>query len=136
QGRNPGRKFAMASTPSPARETRALPGTRRWNLFEQLPQILKHGFFFVGARAISDKELLAQVQCLSLHCSGTKPVPYPSQELISVHLMFSRGPCVINRFRIELIERYFRVPIELRDGIGDNPVLRQKDQIVGVHAIV
>ena len=32
-------------------------------LFEQRPQILKHGVFFVGARAISEKELLAQVQC-------------------------------------------------------------------------
>ena len=30
-------------------------------LFEQLPQILKHGVFFVRARAIGDKELLAQV---------------------------------------------------------------------------
>src|ERR1700747_3343228 len=99
-------------------------------LFEQRPQILKYGVFFVRARAISEKELLAQVQCLSLHCSGTKSVPYPSQELISVHLMFSRSPCVINRFRIELIERYFRVPIELRDGIGDQPVLREEDQIV------
>src|SRR5882724_3215450 len=106
------------------------------DLFEQLPQILKHGVFFVRARAISEKELLAQVQCLSLHCSGTKPVPYPSQELISVPLIFSRGPCVIYRFRIELIERYFRLPVELRDGIGDNPVLREEDQIVGVHAIV
>jgi hypothetical protein len=28
-------------------------------LFEQLPQILKHGVFFVGVRAIGDKELLA-----------------------------------------------------------------------------
>ena len=31
------------------------------SLFEQLPQILKHGVFFVGAHAISEKELLAQV---------------------------------------------------------------------------
>ena len=85
------------------------------NLFEQLPQILKHGVFFLRARAIGEKELLAQVQCLSLHCSGTKPIPYRSQELISVHLTFCRVPCVINRSHIELIKRYFRVPIELRD---------------------
>ena len=82
------------------------------------------------------KELLAQVQCLSLHCSGTKPIPYRSQELISVPLIFCRVPCVINRSHIELIERYFRVPIELRDRIRDQPVLREEDQIVGVHAIV
>jgi hypothetical protein len=42
---------------------------------------LKHGVFFVRARAIGEGELLAQVQCLSLHCSGTKPTPYRSQEL-------------------------------------------------------
>jgi hypothetical protein len=53
-------------------------------LFEQLLQILKHGLFFVRARAIGDKELLAQVQCLSLHCGGTKPISYRSQESISV----------------------------------------------------
>src|SRR6266550_4524798 len=106
------------------------------NLFEQLPQILKHGVFFVRARAIGEKELLAQVQCLSLHCRGTKPIPYRSQESISVSLIFSRVPCVSNRSDIELIEWYFRVPIELRGGIGDQSVLREKDQIVGVHAIV
>jgi hypothetical protein len=50
-----------------ARETRALPGTRRRNLFEQLLQILKHGVFFVRLRAIGEEEFLAQVQCLSLH---------------------------------------------------------------------
>src|SRR5438093_8587509 len=128
----------MARTPSPARETRALPENAQIipNVFEQLPQILKHGVFFVGARAIGDKELLAQVQCLSLHSLGTKPVLYRSQELISVHLTFTRVPCVTNRSRIELIERYFRVPIELRDRIRDQPVFREKDQIVGVHAIV
>src|SRR5438094_6111393 len=128
----------MARTPSPARETRALPGTRITirNLFEQLLQILKHDVFFVRARAIGEKELLAQVQCLSLHSSGIKPVLYRSQELISVHLTFARVPCVINRSRIELIERYFQVPIELRDRIRDQPVLREEDQIVGVHAIV
>ena len=106
------------------------------NLFEQRPQILKHGVFFVRLHAISDKELLAQVHCLSLHSSGIKPIPYRSQESISVPLIFSRVPCVTNRSHIELIERYFRVPIELRDGIGDQPVLREEDQIVGVHAIV
>src|SRR5438132_5308369 len=105
-------------------------------LFEQLPQILKYGVFFVRARAIGDKELLAQVQCLSLHCSGTKPIPNRSQELISVHRILTRVPCVINRSHIELIEWYFRVPIELRDRIRDQPVLREEDQIVGVHAIV
>src|SRR5256884_3492931 len=99
------------------------------DLFEQLPQILKHGVLFVRARAIGDKELLAQVQCLSLHCRGTKPILYRSQESISVHLTFTRVSCVTNRSRIELIERYFRVPIELRDRIGDQPVLREEDQI-------
>ena len=93
------------------------------NLFEQLPQILKHGVFFVRARAIGEKELLAQVQCLSLHCSGTKPISYRSQESISVPLIFCRVPCVINRSHIELIERYFRVPIELRDRIRTTVVL-------------
>src|SRR6516225_11265294 len=107
------------------------------DLFEQLPQILKDGVFFVRARAIGDKELLAQVQRSSLHSSGTKPVPYRSQELISVHLTFPRVPCVTNRSRIELIERYcFRVPIKFRDRIRNQPVLREEDQIVGVHAIV
>src|SRR2546429_1433733 len=110
--------------------------SRRCNLFEQLPQILKHGVFFVGARTISEKEFLAQVQCLSLHCSGIKPIPYRGQESISVALIFCRVPCVINRSQIELIERYFRVPIELRDRIRDQPVLREEDQIVGIHAIV
>src|SRR5438067_3184506 len=109
----------MARTPSPARETRALPGMRRWNLFEQFLQILKHGVFFVRARAIIDKELLAQVQCLSLHCSGTKPILYRSQESISVPRIFSRIPCVINRSHIELIERYFRVLVKLRDCMND-----------------
>src|SRR5207248_11546156 len=109
---------------------------RQKALFEQLPQILKHGVFFVRARAISEKELLAQVQRLSLHCSGTKPIPYRSQELVSVPLIFSRVPCVANRSHIEPIERYFRLPIELRDRIRDQPVLREEDQIVGVHAIV
>src|SRR5207248_8793612 len=106
------------------------------NLFEQLLQILKHGVFFVGASAIGNKELLAQVQCLSLHCSGTKPIPYRTQEASSVPLIFSRVPCVTNRSHIELIERYFRVPIELRDRIRDQPVLREEDHIVGVHDIV
>src|SRR5207248_10777417 len=106
------------------------------SLVEQLPQILKHGVFFVRARAIGDKELLAQVQCLSLHCSGAKPIPYRSQQSISVPLIFSRVPCVTNRSDIELIEWYFRVPIELRGRIRDQPVLREKDEIVGVHAIV
>src|SRR5437016_4984539 len=116
------------------------PGFNGWHnhsdLFEQLPQILKHCVFFVGARAIGEEELLAQVQCLCLHCSGTKPVPYRSQESISVPLIFCRVPCVINRSHIELIERHFRVPIELRDRIRNQPVLREEDQIVGVHAIV
>ena len=42
------------------------------NLFEQLSQILKHGVFFLRVRAISEKELLAQVQCSSFHCRGIK----------------------------------------------------------------
>ena len=57
-------------------------------LFEQLLQILKCVVFFVRLRAIGEKELLAQVQCLSLLCSGIKPVLYRSQELISVHPTF------------------------------------------------
>ena len=44
------------------------------NLFEQLPQILKHFLFFIGARAISEKEILAEVQCLSLYCRGIESV--------------------------------------------------------------
>src|SRR5215472_13664248 len=79
---------------------------------------------------------MAQVQCLSLHARGTKPIPNRSQESISVPLIFSRVPCVTNRSRIELIERYLRVPIELRNGIRYQPVLREKDKIVGVHAVV
>jgi hypothetical protein len=106
-------------------------------LFEQLPQMLKHDVFFVGARAIGEKELLAQVQCLRLYCIGTKPIADRTQEFISVHLTFSRVPCVTNRSRVELIERYcFRVPLELRDRIGNQPVLREHDQVVSVHAIV
>jgi hypothetical protein len=35
---------------------------------------LKHGVFFVRLRAIGEKELLAQVQCSSLHSDGlTQP---------------------------------------------------------------
>ena len=117
-----------------SRSAASAAGITIWNLFEQLPQILKHGVFFVRARAIGEKELLAQVQCLSLHCRGTKPIPYRSQESISVPLIFCRVPCVINRSHIELIERYFRVPIELRDRIRYQPVLREEDQIVGVHS--
>src|SRR4029453_1869787 len=104
-------------------------------LFQQLPQILKHVLFFVRARAIGDKELLAQAQCFSLHCIGPKPVPYRSQELISVHLTFSRVPCVVSRSQNELIEWYFRLPIELRDSICDQPVLREQNQIAGYHEI-
>jgi hypothetical protein len=56
------------------RQRRVLPRRRRFeDLFEQLLEIFKHGVLFVRPRAISEKELLAQVQCLSLHCSGTKP---------------------------------------------------------------
>ena len=99
-------------------------------LFEQLPQILEHGVFFVRARAIGDKELLAQVQCLSLHCRGTKPIPYRSQELISVPLIFSRVPCVTNRSHIELIERYcVRAPIERRDRIRDQRIRPTTDDL-------
>ena len=45
-------------------------------------QILKHFFFLVRAHAISEKELLAQVQCFSPYCRRLKPVPYRSQEFI------------------------------------------------------
>jgi hypothetical protein len=38
----------------------SMAGRGIWNLFEELPQILKHGVFFVRARAIGDKELLVQ----------------------------------------------------------------------------
>src|ERR1041385_3245463 len=55
----------LASKPFVCGYTRRL----RRGLFEQLPQILKHDVFFVRARAIGDKELLAQVQCFSLHCT-------------------------------------------------------------------
>ena len=93
-------------------------GITTWNLFEQRPQILKHVLFFVRLRAIGEKELLAQVQCLSFHSRGIKPILYGSQELISVYLTFSRVPCVTNRSQRELIERYFQVPIELRHRNG------------------
>src|SRR5205823_12733146 len=83
------KKGRSARAPNTTRGARMLP-----DLFEQLPQILKHGVFFVRARAIGEKELLEQVQCLSLHCSGTKPVVYRSQQLISVPLIFCRVPCV------------------------------------------
>jgi hypothetical protein len=43
---------------------------------------LKHFVFFVRARAISEKELLAQVQRLSFHCRGLKPASYRCQEFI------------------------------------------------------
>src|SRR5882724_4315672 len=43
------------------------------------------------ARAIGEKE----VQCLFLHCSGTEPVPYRSQESISV---LSRSSCPLRWF--------------------------------------
>src|SRR6266480_2716377 len=36
-----------------------------------------------------------EVQCLSLHCSGIKPVPYRTQESISV---LSRSPCPLRWF--------------------------------------
>jgi hypothetical protein len=52
-------------------------------LFER-PQVLQHFVFFLGLRPISEKEVLAHGQCLSLYCSSTKPIPYPSQELIPV----------------------------------------------------
>ncbi len=121
----------MASTPSPARETRALPRTRGRNLFEQLPQMLKHDVFFVRLRAIGEKELLAQIQCLCLYRIGTKPIADRTQEFISVHLTFSRVPCVTNRSRVELIERYcFRVPIELRDPNGKRERPCVESQIV------
>src|SRR6516162_1350600 len=100
-------KSRFGESPKPTRQRRMLPRTCRFGtLFEQLPQILKHGVFFVRARAIGDKELLARVQRSSVHSRGIKPVPYRSQELISVYLTFSRVPCVTNRSHIELIERY------------------------------
>ena len=109
-------------------KARILPRARTSRLFEQLLQILKHGVFFLRARAIGEKELLDQVQCLSLRCGGIEPVPYGTQELISVHLTFSRVPRVTNRSRIKLIEWYpFRVPIEFPGGIGGQPVLREHD---------
>jgi hypothetical protein len=90
------------------------------NLFEQGPQILDQGVFFVSKRAIGDKELLAQVQCLYLHSRGFKPVAYPTQELIFVPLIFSRVPCVINRSHIELIERYFGSQLNFATGSAIN----------------
>ena len=90
--------------------TRRWSGITTWNLFEQLPQILKHGVFFVRARAISDKELLAQVQCLSLRCSDTKPVPYRSQEL-SQREFSPVGDA--SRLRVEIIDR---TPFAMSDG--------------------
>ena len=102
-GTTPRPVFINFGAPSTARSTSLRAGCRNAirdssiatfgkNLFEQLSQILKHGVFFLRARAIREKELLAQVQCLSLRCWGTKPIPYRSQELISVHLTFSCVP--------------------------------------------
>jgi hypothetical protein len=51
---------------------------------------LKCVVFFVRLRAIGDKELLAQVQCLCLYCIGIKSVPYRTQEFISVPFILSR----------------------------------------------
>jgi hypothetical protein len=55
---------------------------------------LKHCVFFLRAGAIGEKELLAKLQCLSLYCRGSKPIPYRSQESISVPLIFCRVPIV------------------------------------------
>jgi hypothetical protein len=70
----------------------------------------KHVLFFVRARAISDKELPAQVQCLSLHCSGTKPIPYRSQELSEREFSPVGDAC---RLRVEIIDR---TPFAMSDG--------------------
>src|SRR6476620_5399872 len=99
--------------------------------------MLKHYVFFVRLRAIGEKELLAQVQCLCLYCVSTKPIADRTQEFISVHLTFSRVSCVTNRSRVELIKRYcFGVPLELGDRIRDQSVFLEHDQVVSVHAIV
>jgi hypothetical protein len=79
-------------------------------LFEQLSQILKHGVFFVRARAVGDKELLAQAQCLSFRSSGTKPFPYRSQE--SSEREFSPVGDA-SRLRVEIIDR---TPFAMSDG--------------------
>jgi hypothetical protein len=50
---------ALATTNRSCGGTKSALRTPRRNLFEQRPQILKHGVFFVGARAIGEKELLA-----------------------------------------------------------------------------
>ena len=81
-----------------------------WHLFEQLFQILKHGVFFVRVRAIGEKELLAQVQCLSLHCSGTQPVLYRNQELSQREFSPVGDAC---RLRVEIIDR---TPFAMSDG--------------------
>jgi len=47
---------------------------------------LKQDVFFVRLRAIVNKELLTQVQCLCLYCIGTQPGADRTQEFISVHL--------------------------------------------------
>jgi len=57
--------------------------------------MLKHDVFFVRLRAIGEKELLAQVQCLCLYCIDTKPIADRTQEFISVYLT-SLVPCVIS----------------------------------------
>ena len=98
-------KIRFGKMPKPVRWKRALP-----DLFEQLPQILKHGVFFVRARAVGEKELLAQVQCFSLHCSGIKPAPYRSQEL-SQREFSPVGEA--RRLRVEIIDR---TPFAMSDG--------------------
>jgi hypothetical protein len=60
---------------------------------------------------------------------------YRSQESISVPLIFCRVPCVITRSHIELIERYFRLPIELRDRIRNQPVRREQLEMLYVNHV-
>ena len=98
--------------------------------------MLKHNVFFVRLRAIGEKELLAQIQCLCLYRIGTKPIADRTQEFISVHLTFSRVPCVTNRSRVKLIERYcFRVPLELRDRIRDQRVCLEQLEMLYVNHV-
>src|SRR5260370_8553057 len=72
--------------------------------------MLKDGVFVGRARAIGNKKLLAQVQCLSLHCSGTKPIPYRSQESSQREFSPVGDAC---RLRVEIIDR---TPFAMSDG--------------------
>jgi hypothetical protein len=102
--------------------------------FQQLPQILKHASSSSERAPSATKSFWYR----SNACPFTAAVPslsFRSQELFSVHRAFSRVPCVINRSESELIERYFRLPIELRDRVRNQPVRLEQLEILYVNHV-